>query len=126
MVEDDDRSSTGLRGRLAGVYFTALLEGAQEALATRLGERATTYNPLFGAASGLDAIAAHLEALAGWLREKQARYRPTFEIIGIDRDVTEGVLTIQHDGQPEPRSRWSCSGERTERSISAPTTRPSP
>lgn len=99
MVEEDDRTSTGLRGRLAGVYYSALLDGLQGALASRLGERATTYHPLFGAASGLKAIGAHLEALAGWLRERQARYQASFEIVGIDRDVTEGVLTLQHGGQ---------------------------
>jgi hypothetical protein len=99
MFEDDaERTPTSLRGRLAEVYYPALLDDSDEALATRLGERATTYNPLFGAASGLRAIQPHLKALSEWLLDKQASYAQKAEIVGIDRDVTEGVLTMRVDG----------------------------
>ncbi len=99
MFEDDaERPTTNLRGRLADVFFPALLADSQEALSVRLGERATLYHPLFGSSTGLTEINAALTRIAGWLGETSASFQHVRTLIGKDRDVCEGQLAFRHDG----------------------------
>jgi hypothetical protein len=96
MFEDDaERQTTSLRGRLADVYYPALLGDSQDALAIRLGERAMTYNPLFGWASGLDQIRPHLKEVAAWLETVGASYTHGRTLVGLERDVSEGGLSLR-------------------------------
>ncbi|WP_394848255.1 hypothetical protein LZC95_12410 [Pendulispora brunnea] len=99
MHEDENDRSTipelRLRGRLAAVYYPALLALSHRALAHRLGERATVYDPHVGAAAGLSAIAATLEELARRFADAKASYEPAHSIVGASRDVTEGTLTLE-------------------------------
>ncbi|WP_394826940.1 hypothetical protein [Pendulispora albinea] len=101
MTDEEDRAPASeqapisLRGRLATVYFPALLGGSERALASRLGDRATTYHPRLGAAAGLAAIEEHLTKLGQWLAGARASYVHQQEIVGVDRDVTEGVLSLR-------------------------------
>ncbi|WP_394837748.1 hypothetical protein LVJ94_12625 [Pendulispora rubella] len=98
MHEDENDRSTipelRLRGRLAAVYYPALLALSHRALAHRLGERATVYDPLVGAAAGLSAIAATLEELARRFADAKVSYEPAHAIVGASRDVTEGTLSL--------------------------------
>jgi hypothetical protein len=96
MFEDDaERQTTSLRGRLADVYYPALLGDSQDALAIRLGERAMTYNPLFGWASGLEQFRPHLMVVAAWLETVGATYTHGRTLVGLERDVSEGVLSLR-------------------------------
>ena len=88
-----------LRGWLSDVYFPALIEGALAPLAQRLGARATLDDPILGRAVGLAAIEAHLTKSADWLRQLGATYERGQFTTGVDRDVTEGVLTLQKEAQ---------------------------
>ena len=101
MVEDDDAEPqpSSLRGRLSDVFFPAVLGGAEDALAKRFGERATTYNPILGAAAGLSQIAAQLKEFGVWMNDRKTTYTPAHVFIGTDRDVTEGVLALRADGE---------------------------
>jgi hypothetical protein len=85
---------TSLRGWLSDVYFPALLDGALEPLAHRLGARATLDDPILGRAVGLAPIEAHLAKCAEWLRGLGARYERGQFTTGVDRDVTEGTLLL--------------------------------
>ena len=99
VFEDDvERPTTSLRGRLADVYYPALLAESHGALAIRLGQRARTYNPILGGAAGLGSIQAHLNELADWLADKGASYAPARGVNGVDRDVTEGLLSLRLGG----------------------------
>jgi len=99
MHEDENDRSTipelRLRGRLAAVYYPALLGPSHRALAHRLGERASVYDPLVGAAAGLSAIASKLEELAQHFADTKASYEPVRAIVGASRDVTEGTLSLE-------------------------------
>jgi hypothetical protein len=96
MFEDDtERPTTSLRGRLSDVYFTALLSASQDALAIRLGERAMTFNPLFGWASRLGQIRPHLKEVAAWLETVGASYTHLRTLVGLERDISEGTLSLR-------------------------------
>jgi hypothetical protein len=97
--EDAERPSSRLRGKLSEVYFPALIGEAQAELAIRLGARATMYEPIFGAAAGLNEIQSRLTALAKWLGESGASYTHDRTLVGVDRDVTEGVLSLRSAGR---------------------------
>lgn len=101
MFEDDDgeRQTSSLRGRLSDVFFPALLAGSQEELGKRLGSRAKIYNPIFGAAAGTTEVATRLKELAGWLSDQSAAFTASSTVVGIDRDVTEGMLSIRLSGE---------------------------
>jgi hypothetical protein len=95
MAEDNDsRVSSGLRGWLSEVYFPSLLDGALAALAARLGGRATVDDPLFGRVAGLPDLESHLARAARWLGERRAQYAHGALVVGTDRDVAEGTLTL--------------------------------
>lgn len=97
--EDAERPSSKLRGRLSEVYFPALLGESQEELTIRLGERATTYEPVLGAAAGVNDIKKKMTELAKWLADHSASYAHERTFIGVDRDVSEGILSLRVDGR---------------------------
>jgi hypothetical protein len=82
-----------LRGWLSDVYVPALIEGSLEPLLQRLGARATIEDPILGRAVGLASIEAHLAKCAAWLKSLDAKYERGQFTTGVDRDVTEGLLT---------------------------------
>lgn len=87
-----------LKGRLAEVYVPALVDGSLEALARRLGTRATVDDPLLGRATTLAAIEPLLAKTRERLQAQHARYRHVATTSGVDRDMAEGVLTLELDG----------------------------
>ena len=87
-------TATTLKGRLADVYVPALVDGALQALSRRLGNRATIDDPLFGRAATLSSIDPLLEKAAAHFREMRATYRHIASATGVDRDVSEGVLSM--------------------------------
>ena len=101
MFEDDDggRQTSSLRGRLSDVFFPALLSDSQVELGKRLGSRAKIYNPIFGAAAGPTEVPGRLKELAEWLSDKSASFSTSCTVVGIDRDVTEGTLSMRLDEQ---------------------------
>jgi hypothetical protein len=100
MPADDERSTpTNLKGWLSDLYFPALLGGQTAPFAQRLGSRATLHEPRFGDAAGLAAIDAQLKKASESLTQLGARYERGQFTTGIDRDVTEGILTIARDGK---------------------------
>jgi len=96
--EEPDRGPpTSLRGWLSDVFVPALLddtEGSLVALAQRLGSRATVDDPIFGRASGMPALERYLAEMSKWLKDHKASFARLYFTTGIDRDVTEGVLTL--------------------------------
>jgi hypothetical protein len=89
---------SGLHGWLSEVYFSALLSGAWDPLVRRLGLRASVDDPLFGPASGAE-LPRYLADVASRLVAAEATFDKTTFTLGSDRDVTEGVLELQHDGE---------------------------
>lgn len=85
---------TNLRGRLSEVYFPALVGAQSEALAHRLGKRATVDDPFFGRATGLTDLTHNLSEMAGWLAARDAAFECFGFVTGSDRDVTEGALAL--------------------------------
>lgn len=101
MVDTVDRGTqSNLRGWLSDVYWPALLSGEADSLALRLGERATVDDPVFGHAGGGPPLAARLREIAVWLSEKRASFERDGFVMGSDRDVTYGVLSLTHQGAP--------------------------
>jgi hypothetical protein len=96
MFGDDagGRAATSLRGWLSEVYFSALLDGALDSLAARLGARAVVDDPLFGRATGAPAITRQLEQTAEWLKTHGARLTRGMVVSGVDRDFAEGTLNL--------------------------------
>ncbi len=89
---------TSLRGWLSDVYFPALLDHALEPLSIRLGARATIDDPLFGRTTGLPGLDGLLKQVNDWLAKNGAAYTRGQFTTGIDRDLTEGRLTLTIDG----------------------------
>jgi hypothetical protein len=87
-----------LRGRLSEVYFPALLAAETVSLARRLGDRATLDDPLFGSTSGSSALEQALKEMAGWLAARGASFSNGGLVIGSDREVSEGLLTLTENG----------------------------
>jgi hypothetical protein len=95
----DHDSPSALRGPLSDVYFPAILdqparETALDALAKRLGPKATVDDPIQGRATGLSGIRRVVDQTASWLVEHAASYAKVASTSGIDRDVTEGTLSL--------------------------------
>jgi len=95
---------TAMRGWLSDVYIPALLEismrdKALDSLARRLGAKATVDDPIQGRASGLEPITAHVRQTADWLLEHSASYERAVFTTGIDRDVTEGTLSLAFESK---------------------------
>jgi hypothetical protein len=95
----DERSPSSLRGRLADVFVTTLLEGNRESLAKRLGNKATVDDPLNGRASSLASVDPLLAKLGSWLETHGAKYRHRASTSGADRDLAEGVLDLEVEGE---------------------------
>jgi hypothetical protein len=95
---------TAMRGWLSDVYVptlleTALRDKALDSLARRLGAKATVDDPIQGRATGLEAITAHVRKTADWLIEHAASYGRLAFTTGIDRDVTEGTLSLTFESK---------------------------
>jgi hypothetical protein len=101
MFEDDDggRQTSSLRGRLSDVFFPALLSDSQEELGKRLGSRAKIYAPIVGAAAGAVEVSRRLKELAAWLSDHSAAFSAASTVVGVDRDVTEGTLSMRVNEQ---------------------------
>jgi hypothetical protein len=98
--DDPDRAApTGLKGWLSDVYFPALLAGSVEALGRRLGGKATLDDPMFGRATTLSELEVELEKIGRWLGERSASYQRGEFTTGIERDVTEGSLSLTFDSK---------------------------
>lgn len=95
MSGDGRGGASGLKGRLADVYVPALVEGSLSALSRRLGNRATIDDPVFGRASTLSSIDPLLERAAQRFDAMGVTYRRVASATGVDRDISEGVLTKQ-------------------------------
>src|SRR5688572_18281948 len=87
-----------LKGRLADVYVPALVSGSIAALSRRLGNRATIDDPVFGRASTLSSIDPLLEKASA--RFSGATYRHVASATGVDRDVSEGLITTEQSTLP--------------------------
>ena len=91
-------SPSGLRGWLSEVYFPALVSLQASQLAQGLGDRATVDDAMFGHFTGMPGVGEGLEEMAKWL----STHDPAFErfgfVMGSDRDVTEGSLSITIEG----------------------------
>lgn len=101
-MRDSEHESppTSLRGRLAEVYFPALIGETLHALLKRLGDLATVDEPIGGSSTGVAKLALHLERVAGWFTERSAHYSRSGVIVGADRDVAEGVIDLRvHEKQ---------------------------
>jgi hypothetical protein len=92
-------AGAGLRGRLSELYFRSVLQGELEPFLARLGDRASVDEPTFGYATGVAAIEARLRERASALRDAGASYAAGQCIVGADRDVTEGLLTVKLGGR---------------------------
>lgn len=100
MTDSNGRSApTSLRGRLSEVYFPALVAAQSEALAHRLGKRATVDDPFFGRSSGLSELRRDLAEMSSWLTSRDAAFECFGFVTGSDRDVTEGTLTLSITGE---------------------------
>lgn len=96
---DDGGGPSALRGWLSDVFLPALVDRAQlnvsrEGLARRLGQRAAVDDPLFGRAEGLPSLEARIAELSDWLLERNCAYERRRFTTGVDRDITEGVLSL--------------------------------
>ncbi|MBX3186690.1 MAG: hypothetical protein KF819_06730 [Labilithrix sp.] len=99
-MNDDARSPpSALKGRLADVYFPALVSGSLEALSRRLGNRATIDDPLYGRASSLASIDPLLARVAGFFADGGASYQHVCSTTGVDRDAAEGRLAMTINGE---------------------------
>jgi hypothetical protein len=99
---DERGEATNLKGWLSDVLYPVLLENdaeKREALARRLGGRGTIDDPIFGRASGSPALERMLAEIGGWLQRHKATYVREAVTVGIDRDVTEGSLTLDSRGR---------------------------
>jgi hypothetical protein len=85
---------SGLRGWLSEVYFPALVSRQASQLTQRLGDRATVDDPMFGRASGMPDVGGQLEEMATWLSSRDPAFEKFGFVMGSDRDVTEGSLTL--------------------------------
>lgn len=97
-AEGAEASSGALKGRLADVYVAALVSGSLTALARRLGNRATVDDPRFGRASSLASIDPMTAKASTWLRDAHATYRHVATTSGVDRDLSEGVVSLDVGG----------------------------
>jgi hypothetical protein len=97
MDDEGSRQPSNLRGRLAEIYVSALLDDAADALAKRLGDRATLYHPLFGQATGMAAIEKSLARMTEWLSDHSATQKRGRVIVGVDRDIAQSTLALRHE-----------------------------
>lgn len=100
MRHSDDTPPSSLRGRLCDVFFRALIDEQADQLLLRLGDKAQIDDPLFGSASGMEALRKHLGLVGGWLSEHAAKYEHERTVRGVDRDVAEGTLEVRAGDVP--------------------------
>lgn len=100
VMRDSEHESPppSLRGRLAEVFFPALVGETLDPLLRRLGDLASVDEPICGASTGLAALQPHLARLAAWFSDHTTRYQKSGAVAGADRDVAEGVLDLRVDG----------------------------
>lgn len=94
---DDRGAPSSLRGWLSEVYFPAVLAGALEPLLLRLGARATLDEPMIGHAAGLEQLAENLGQMSKKLAEANSTWERYAFVTGIDRDMTEGILSFDRE-----------------------------
>ncbi len=100
MADFADRGApSNIRGWLSEVYMPALLSSDRDQLARRLGDRSTLDDPLFGRTSGVPAVSHRLEEIAAWLAKNDGAFEKVSFLMGSDRDITEGTLTVTVEGQ---------------------------
>jgi hypothetical protein len=75
------------------------LSSDTESLTRRLGDRATLDDPTFGVASDAAALRLILNDIAAWLAGRDATFDNEGLILGSDREVTEGLLSLTNEGQ---------------------------
>jgi hypothetical protein len=73
--------------------------------------------PIIGRARGLDAITASLRSAATWLAQRGASYGRLAITTGVDRDVTEGELTLTIDGRSVALPVAVVAEKRKEREV---------
>lgn len=91
----DESPPPSLRGRLAEIFFPALLGETLAPLIKRLGDLATVDDPIGGSSTGIATLEPHLARVVGWFNERGARYSRSGCIVGADRDVAEGVVDLR-------------------------------
>ncbi|MEI7893828.1 MAG: hypothetical protein WCI05_12105 [Myxococcales bacterium] len=99
---DERLPPTSLRGWLSDIFLPALLDPSDKVvghLIVRLGHRATVDDPIFGRASGLPALERFVRDLSAWLKKRQAAFERIQFTIGVDHDVSEGVLRLVTRGE---------------------------
>jgi hypothetical protein len=106
-----------LRGLLSEVYLPALLSSETDALARRLGERATLDDPVLGRASGPTELVEALRRGAAWLATHQAAFVRHGLTVGSDRDVTEGELSVTANGKAASIPVAVVAEKRKEREV---------
>ncbi|HEY8079307.1 MAG TPA: hypothetical protein VIF62_34490 [Labilithrix sp.] len=98
MTDEARPPASSLKGRLADVFIPALVSGELEALARRLGNRATVDDPIYGRASSLASLEPMIGKLGDWLAQHKTAYRHVYSTTGVDRDASEGILVMQQSG----------------------------
>jgi hypothetical protein len=91
---DDESPPASLRGRLAEVFLPAIVGETIPPLMRRLGDLATIDEPIFGASAG-PRLEDHVTKLSHWFAERSTRYSRSGIIVGIDRDIAEGVIDLR-------------------------------
>ena len=101
--ESPDRGPpVSLRGWLSDIYFPVLVDDDEKSVAAllqRLGSKATVDNPIFGRANGIAALERSLADVSAWLKAHKAVYAKTHFTTGVDRDVTEGSLSLTFESK---------------------------
>jgi hypothetical protein len=108
---------SSLRGPLSDVYFPALATGQVDALARRLGDRATVDDPIFGRTNGMPALARYLEEIAAWIGKREGAFDHVASTVGSDRDVAEGVLQLTFEGRRVSVPVAAVAERRKEREV---------
>lgn len=118
MEEPTDRGApSSLRGWLSEVYLPSLVASKPDALALRLGDRATVDDPIFGRTNGMPALQRYLEEVAAWLNKRSAAFTQVAFTMGSDRDVTEGTLALTFEGRRVELPVAVVSERRKEREV---------
>jgi hypothetical protein len=99
MTDEARPPASTLKGRLADVFVPALVAGHIDALAKRLGNRATVDDPIYGRASSLASLEPMMNKLGGWFSSLSATYRHVKSTTGVDRDAAEGILVMTIAGK---------------------------